>query len=215
LIWWDWVGRNTDSILAALREHVVITVVAVLAGLVISAPLAYLAHRWPRTATPILAVTGALYTIPAVAMIFLLGPFTGFLAIETLYLALVIYSLLILIRNILTGLQGVPAEVREAARGMGYTPARMLFTVELPLALPSIVAGLRIATVSTIGLVTIGALITYGGLGELIYDGLNRDFTTPTMVGSLLCVALALVADAVLLGTQRLLTPWSRVRRSA
>jgi osmoprotectant transport system permease protein len=212
LIWWDWVDRNADEIAAAIWTHLQLTAIAVGVGLLISAPLAVLARRFRRTQGPILGVTGTLYTIPSIALFFGLGPITGYTALLTAEIALVSYTLLILIRNIVAGLDSVPDEVRESARGMGYGPVRQLLTVELPLALPGVMAGLRIATVTTIGLVTIAAVINQGGLGQLIVDGLNRDFKTPVVVGALLSVLLALVADLLLLGLQRVITPWSRTR---
>jgi osmoprotectant transport system permease protein len=142
-------------------------------------------------------------------MFSLLLPFTG-LTRATVIVGLVLYSLTILVRNTIAGLDGVPDDVREAARGMGYGSARMLLQVELPLATPSIMAGLRIATVSTVALATIGAIVGYGGLGNLIYDGLPSLFRAQVLTASVLCVALAVAADLLLLGAQRLLTPWQR-----
>lgn len=210
LIWWDWVRGHTHQIGAALLEHVELTVVAVGTGLLVSIPFALVARHYRRTRTPIFVVFGVLYTIPSLALFFLLGPFTGYLTVRTAEIALVAYTLLILVRNIVLGLEGVPAEAREAALGMGYRPWQLLLRVELPLALPSVLAGLRVATVSTVGLVTVASFIGHGGLGQLIQDGLRRDFATPLMVGALLSVALALVADLLLLTVQRLATPWSR-----
>lgn len=206
---WDWVSSHLDDIAAATRQHVVLTAIAVAIGLVLSFPLALVARRWRGLEAPILSGTGILYTVPSLALFAMLIPWTG-LSRTTAEIGLVSYTLLILIRNIVAGLDGVPDEVVEAARGMGFSPTRLLFRIELPLAAPVIVAGLRIATVTTIGLVTVTALIGQGGLGQLIYDGLIRDFRTPLVVGSVLSVALAVVADVGLAGLQRLLTPWSR-----
>lgn len=210
LIWWDWVGRNLDDIGAALRQHVQLTAITVAIGLLVSIPLALLARRHRVLQGSILAASGVLYTIPSIALLFLLGPLTGFTSLLTVEIVLVSYTLLILIRNTVTGLESVGPDVRDAARGMGYSDRQLLWRVEMPLALPGIVAGVRIATVTTIGLVTIAALLTQGGLGGLILDGISRDFSTPLMVGSLLSIALAVVADLLLLGAQRLVTPWSR-----
>lgn len=210
LIWWDWVGEHTGEISSDLLEHVELTVAAVAAGLLVSIPFALVARRFRRARTYIFASFGVLYTIPSFAMIFLLGPFTGFLTTRTAVIALVCYTLLILVRNIVIGLDGVPADAREAAVGMGYRPWQLLVRVELPLALPSVLAGLRIATVSTVGLVTVTAFIGHGGLGELILEGLDRNFSTPMMVGALLSVLLALVADRLLVLAERLATPWAR-----
>jgi osmoprotectant transport system permease protein len=206
---WDWVSRHTDDIAAASRQHLELTLIAVGIGLALSFPLALAARRWRWLQTPILSTTGILYTIPSLALFALLVPWTG-LSRTTSEIGLVSYTLLILIRNILTGLDGVPADVREAARGMGFSPLRQLWRIELPLAVPVIVAGIRIATVTTIGLVTVTALIGQGGLGQLILEGLSRDFRTPLVVGSVLSVALAVIADVTLAGAQRLLTPWAR-----
>ena len=206
---WDWVSRHVEDIAAAGRQHVELTLIAVGIGLAISFPLALAARRWRWLQTTILSTTGILYTIPSLALFALLVPWTG-LSRTTSEIGLVSYTLLILIRNIVTGLDGVPPDVREAARGMGFSPARQLLRIELPLAAPVIVAGIRIATVTTIGLVTITALIGQGGLGQLILEGLTRDFRSPLVVGSVLSIALAVVADVTLAGVQRLLTPWAR-----
>ena len=206
---WDWVRLHGDDIVAALRQHVELTAIAVLIGLLISFPLGLAARRWRGSEGPILGFTGALFTIPSLALFALLVPFYG-LSRLTAEIGLVIYTLLILVRNIVAGLEAVPEDVREAAQGMGYRPIGQLLRVELPLAVPVIVAGIRIATVTTIGLVTVTGLIGQGGLGAFIIEGINFDFRTPVVVGSVLSVALAFVADAGLSGAQRLLTPWAR-----
>jgi len=180
-------------------------------GLVIAVPLGLVAWRSRLFRGPIFTFTGILYTIPSLALFSFLLPFTG-LTILTAEIGLVGYTLLILVRNIVVGLNSVPDEVREAARGMGFRPLAELARVDLPLAIPGIMAGVRIATVTTIGLVTVTALIGEGGLGSLIYDGLLRDFHTPLVVGTVLSVALAVVADLSLSGLQRLITPWARGR---
>jgi osmoprotectant transport system permease protein len=212
LIWWRYVRLHLDDVGTALAQHIQLTAIAVGAGLLVSVPLALLARRYRVLAGPILAVSGVLYTIPSLALLYLVGPLTGFTSLLTVEIALVTYTLLILVRNILTGLASVSPDVREAARGMGYTEQALLWRVEVPLALPSIVAGIRIATVTTIGLASLAALLTQGGLGELILDGISRRFPTPLMVGSLLVIALAVVADLILLGAQRLVSPWARAR---
>jgi osmoprotectant transport system permease protein len=208
-IWWDWVGRHGAEIWMRTREHVFLTAVAVLVGMTLAFPAAVVASRVRAVANPLLAVTGILYAIPSLALFALLVPWTG-LSRTTALVALTVYTLLILVRNTLTGLKEVPADVREAAHGMGYSATRQLLRVELPLAVPAIVAGIRIATVTTIGLVTVTALIGQGGYGQLILDGYYRDFRTPLVVGSALSVLLAVVADVGLLGAQRLVTPWAR-----
>ena len=206
---WEWVGDHGDDIAAATRQHVELTLLAVGIGLLISFPLGLVARRWRRTSGPILGLTGVLFTIPSLALFALLVPFTG-LSRTTAEVGLVGYTLLILVRNIVAGLDGVPDDVREAAQGMGFRPVGQLLRVELPLAVPAIVAGIRIATVTTIGLVTVTGLIGQGGLGALIIEGINRDFRTPLVVGSIGSVALAVLADVALAGAARLLSPWSR-----
>ncbi len=206
---WDWIGDHGDDILAATRQHVELTLIAVALGLLIAFPLGLAARKWRRSAGPILGFTGVLFTIPSLALFALLVPFTG-LSRTTAEVGLVGYTLLILVRNIVAGLDGVPADVREAAEGMGFRPLAQLMRVELPLAAPAIVAGVRIATVTTIGLVTVTGLIGQGGLGAFIIEGINRDFRTPLVVGSVLSIALAVVADVALAGAGRLLAPWSR-----
>jgi osmoprotectant transport system permease protein len=210
---WDWVQRHGDDIRMATREHVELTLLAVAIGLAISLPLGVLAwrRRWLRG--PTFFVTGTVYTIPSLALFAFLVPYTG-LSRTTSLIGLVGYTLLILVRNIVTGLDGVPEDVREAAAGMGYGNTRLLLRVQLPLALPAIFAGLRVATVTTIGLVTVTALIGQGGLGRLILEGLVRDFRTPLTVGLALSVALAIAAETALRVAERLLTPWSRSRRA-
>ena len=206
---WDWVRDHGDDILAATRQHTELTLIAVALGLLISFPLALAARKWRRSAGPILGLTGVVFTIPSLALFALLVPLTG-LSRTTAEIGLVGYTLLILVRNIVAGLDGVPAEVREAAQGMGFRPLAQLVRVELPLAVPAIVAGIRIATVTTIGLVTVTGLIGQGGLGAFIIDGINRDFRTPLVVGSVCSIALAVIADVTLAGAARLLSPWSR-----
>jgi osmoprotectant transport system permease protein len=211
---WSWVSAHVDVITAALVQHIELTLIAVVVGLLIAVPLGLLAWRSRVFRGPIFSLTGILYTIPSLALFSALVPFTGF-TILTSEIGLVSYTLLILIRNIVVGLTSVPEEVREAARGMGYRPLAELVRIDLPLAIPAIVGGMRIATVTTIGLVTVTALIGEGGLGSLIYDGLLRDFKTPLVVGTVLSVALAFVADLSLAGAQRVITPWSRGRATA
>jgi osmoprotectant transport system permease protein len=215
LIWWDYVRRHSDDYAEAVGRHLTLTVVAVAGGLLVSIPLALLARRYRGLAGAILAVSGVLYTIPSIALLYLLGPLTGFTSFSTVEIALITYTVLILVRNILTGLESVSDDVKEAARGMGYTDRALLWKVEVPLALPSIVAGIRIATVTTIGLASLAALLTQGGLGVIILDGIQRQFPTQLMIGSILVILLAVIADLVLLILQRLVSPWSRTRRTA
>ena len=209
LIDWAWIGRHTDLIAERLLEHVFLTVVPLTLGVVVAFPLSLIAVRWQSAYGPLIGFTGLLFTIPSLALFVLMIPFTG-LSYWTAIIPLTLYTLLILIRNMVTGLQGVDREVRDAATAMGYTRHRLLLTVELPLALPVILAGVRIATVTTIGLVTVSALVGQGGLGQLFTDGFMRRFPTPLITGLVLAVLLAVVADLLLLLIQRVLTPWTR-----
>jgi osmoprotectant transport system permease protein len=184
----------------------------VLLGTVIALPLALVARRFRFLSAPLLGLSTIIYTIPSLAMFALLFPLSG-LSSTTVLIGLVAYSLVILLRNFVAGLAAVPADVREAARGMGYGPARMFVAVELPLALPTFMAGLRIATVSTVALTTVGVLVGHGGLGQLIIGGFNANFYRAEIVtGALGCILLALLFDVILAGVGRLLTPWARVR---
>ena len=208
----EWIGDNLDVIVERLWEHVQMTVIAVAIGLLVSFALALLIRRIPVLYGPIVGLTGTLYAIPSLALFAILVAFLG-LSLAAAEVALVSYTLLILVRNIVAGLRGVPAEVVEAATGMGLTSSQRLIRIELPIALPVIVAGLRIATVTTIGLVTVTALIGRGGLGYLIVNtGINRFFPTSIYTGVVLCVLLAVAADLGLLGLQRWLMPWARAR---
>jgi osmoprotectant transport system permease protein len=192
-------------------EHLQLTAIAVAIGLLISFPLGVYAFRHKRAYAPITIVTGILYTVPSLALFAFLVPYTG-LSVTTAEIGLVSYTLLILIRNIVAGLAGVPVDAREAAVGMGYSPRQLLWRVELPLAIPVILAGIRLATVTTIGLVTVAALIGRGGLGYFILSGFRRDFTTSMVVGAVLSVLLAVAVDAILLLVERGLTPWATRR---
>jgi osmoprotectant transport system permease protein len=198
-------GDLTD----ALVQHVGIVVASVLLGLAVAVPLALLARRYRRFEGLIIGTTTAIYTIPSLALFSLLVPLTG-LGLTTVVIGLGLYSLTILVRNMLEGLAGVPADVRESAVGMGYAPSRMLWRVEVPLALPAIMAGLRVATVSAVALTTVGAILDYGGLGDLLVDGTRTDFKAQVLATSVLCVLLAVALDLLLVGLQRLLTPWTR-----
>lgn len=210
---WDWIVRNMGDIGQRTLEHVILTVLAVGIGFLISFGLALAIRRRRRLAGPILAVSGVMYSIPSLALFSLLIPLTGIQSILTAEIALVSYTLLILVRNILAGFDGVPPDVLEAAEGMGFGPWQRLWRVELPIASPVIIAGLRIATVTTVGLVTVTALIGINSLGSLIVNvGLARFFFTATLVGSLGAVLLAVAADIGFVALQRLVTPWARDR---
>jgi len=210
LIQWDWIASHLDEFAFRLGEHIELTAIAVVVGFVIAFALSLLILRLPRAEGPITWITGTLYTIPSLALFALLIPYTG-LTVLTAEIGLVGYTLLIFINNIVRGIRGVPADVREAAVGMGYTPREVLWRIELPLAAAVIIAGTRVATVSTIGLVTVTALIGQGGFGFLILIGLQRFFTTELIAGAVLSVALAVVADALLVLLQRRLTPWTQL----
>ena len=208
LLRWEWVTDNVDEILARGAQHFWLTVVSVVVALAIAFPLAVLAHRRRWVIQPITWLSSVLYSIPALALISLLLPITG-LSLTTVVIPLISYNLLILFRNTLAGIDGVDVDVLEAARGMGLEDRQLLWRVQIPLAIPVIIAGVRIATVSSIGLVTIAALIGRGGFGQFILLGLNTFFWTALVVGVVLSVAFAFAADMLLLGLQRLATPWA------
>jgi osmoprotectant transport system permease protein len=208
---WSWIADHTDDMTVRTVKHIIFTGIAVGLGFAISLVLSLVIIRYRWTYGPITGVAGLLYTIPSLALFGLLIPITGF-TVTTAEIALVSYTLLILIGNTVAGFQGVPADAREAAQGMGYTPWRRFAQVDLPLATPAIIAGLRIATVTTVGLVTVTALIGLGGFGALINEGLSRQFPTLVIVGSVASVALAVVFDLLFVGLERLATPWARAR---
>lgn len=206
---WDWIGRHLDDIWEATVEHILLTAMAVGIGFLVSLVLSLWALRSDRRYRWVTQITGVLYSLPSLAAFALLVPFFG-LTRTSAVIPLVTYTLLILVRNIVTGIRGVDPAIREAALGMGYTRRSLLWRVEVPLALPVIIAGLRIATVTVVGLVTVASLIGYGGLGGLILSGLRRSILFPTeiVVGTLGAVLLAAALDGALLVAQRLLTPW-------
>jgi osmoprotectant transport system permease protein len=206
-----WVSRNWSPVLwPALRQHVVLTLIAVSIGFAISTGLALTAYRRGWLERPVLVITSILYTIPSLALFELLEPSFG-LTRTTAEVALVSYTLLIMFRNTLTGLRAVPAEVKDAARGMGMGPMQSLVRVELPLAAPAIIAGLRIATVTVISLATVASLIDNEGLGVPILTAISNEvFKTELIVAGAMAVALALLADGLLVLVQRLVTPWTR-----
>ena len=203
-----WIADNLDRYWDPLGQHVVLTVVSVALGFVIASALALLAHRRRWLVGPIVNVTGILYTIPSVAAFFLLLPLTG-RGRDTAIIALTAYTLLILFRNMIDGLDSIPDESRDAGRGMGLTGRQLLWRVEIPLALPAILAGLRVATTTTVGLAALAFFAGAGGLGNVIQD--NLAFKSDVVMASLLCVLLAAVLDGLILLAQRALTPWTRV----
>ena len=210
---WRWIPANLDRILDALLQHLYLTGISVGAGLLLSLLLAVVALRFRRAYAPIVALGGVLYTLPSLAAFALLAPFVGLTATNAI-IALASYTLLILVRNIVIGIDEVPSDVIEAARGMGYRPVRLFVEIRLPLALPVIVAGVRIASVTVIGLVTVTALLGLGGLGQFILSGFRvlPPYPTQIIVGTVLSVLLAIVVDLALLGFERVLTPWARRR---
>ncbi len=210
----DWVRENWDPVLQpALVEHIELTLIAVGIGFAISLAAALAAHRLRFVEAPFALASAVIYTIPSLALFQLLVPFTG-LSVTTVEVALVGYTLLILFRNTLAGLRSAPPEVLEAARGMGLTPTQTLLRVELPLAVPAIVAGLRIAVVSTIALATVAAFVVSEGLGRPILSALPLNFKTEIIAAGALAVGLAIFADTLLVLAQRLLTPWAQARRA-
>ena len=214
IIEWDRIADQQDEIVTRLGEHLQLTLIAVVIGLLISFPLGVFAYRHRWSYGPVTAVTGILYTIPSIALFAALIPFTG-LSKTTATIGLVSYTLLILIRNVVAGLDGVPDDTREAAVGMGYTRRQLLWKVEMPLALPVIMAGVRLATVTTIGLVTVAALIGEGGLGYFILYGFRTFDSTLSFIGGSLSMILAVVVDFALVQIERRTTPWASKQVSA
>ncbi len=204
---WSWISSNGALIWQLTKENLYIGVVSPLIGLVISLPLGIAAARWPWFYPPTLTVVSVIYAIPALVLFIVLIPSLG-LTDTNVIVALTAFSLCVIVPNVVAGLRGVPAPVRQAATAMGYGPLRRLVTVELPLAVPVIIAGLRIAVVSSIALASVGQLIGVSSLGYLFIDGLQRSFPTEIYVGMVLIIVLAVACDLVLVGVRRLLTPW-------
>jgi osmoprotectant transport system permease protein len=216
MIDWAWVVDHLDELAFRTLQHLYLTAIAVTAGFIISFGLAVWSVRRRAVYPPIAGFAGILYTIPSLAMFAALVPVTGLRSIVTAEVPLVAYTLLIFTRNIVSGFDAVPREVLEAADGMGYTSRRRLLQVELPLAIPLVIAGIRLATVSTIGLVTITGILGdgLGGLGFFIFEAYRRSFLTETLVGAVPLMVLAVTADLILVRVQRRLTPWNRPRRA-
>lgn len=208
---WSWIGDHTDDLTSLTLSHLQAAMSAVFLGLLISLPLAVVAHRVRPLRGFLLGLSNVLFTIPSIAIFVLLLPISG-LTRTTTVIGLTVYTLVVLLRNTVEGLDSVPAKTKEAAKAMGTRPLRTLLTVELPLALPVIMAGVRIATVMSISLVSVATYIGDGGLGQLFTDGFQRDFPTPVIVGVVLTLLLAVVADAALVALQYVLTPWKRRR---
>ena len=214
---WDWVPRNLPLVLGALGEHVVLSALPVLVGLALAVPLGWLAHRSRAARAILIPSAGVLYTLPSLVLFIALP---GILGTKTLnpvnvVVALTVYTAALLVRSVADALAAVPAMVVAAATAMGFRPTRRFVEVEFPLAVPVLISGLRVATVSNISLVSVGALVGVGGLGQLFTVGFNRQNLTEVLVGILLSMLLALVADALLLTLGRFATPWDRVGAAA
>jgi osmoprotectant transport system permease protein len=210
LFCFDWARENIDRYGTPTLQHLEIVLLSVLVGFIVAFALALLAHRSRRLQPPLLAATGVLYTIPSIAFFFLLLPVTGF-GRDTAIIVLAAYTLQIIYRNTVLGLANVPASVKDAARGMGLTDRQILWRVELPLAAPEIIAGLRVAVVSTIAIATLVVFINAGGLGTQIYGSGNLTFPTSIVIAAAIVMLMALAFDLALLTMQRLITPWRRV----
>jgi osmoprotectant transport system permease protein len=210
---WEWVFDNLDVVWVRIVQHLQLTVIPLALGIVISLVLAIIAVRRPVTYGPVTAITGLLYTIPSLAAFAFLGSIYG-LSLVTAIIPLTTYTLLILFRNFVAGFNSVPHEILEAAEGMGYTRRERLVRVELPLAVPLIIAGIRLASVTVIGLATVAAVLgdAFGGLGQLITEGIQSFFPTEYLLGAFLSVVLAITADVGFVQIQRILTPWARAR---
>ncbi|HXG26213.1 MAG TPA: ABC transporter permease [Candidatus Binatia bacterium] len=210
MIDWAWALDHLDDLVERTVQHFVLASISVVVGFVISLALAIWAARRPLVRAPIVSLSGILYTIPSVALFAALVYVTG-LSLMTAVIPLILYTLLIYLRNMLAGLDGVPAEVLEAADAMGYGRWGRLVSVELPLALPLIVGGLRLASVSTIGLVTVSGILgdRFGGLGFFIFEGYRRSFPTEILFGAIPTIVLAIAIDVLLQAVQRRLSPWA------
>lgn len=216
LIDFGWILDHLDDIAESILQHLQLTILPLIAGFFIALILAIWAVRQPRVYGPITAVTGIMYTIPSLAAFAILRPIFG-LSLLTALIPLTTYTLLILVRNIVAGFQAVPADVLEAAEGMGYTRRQRLLRVELPLAVPLMLAGVRLASVTTIGLATVAAVLgnSFGGLGQLITEGLQTFFPTKYLLGAALSVVLAFMADALFVQLEKVITPWTNARAGA
>lgn len=210
LFCWDWAKENIDRYGTPTVQHLEIVVISVLVGFAIAFALALVAHRTRWLQPPLLTATGVLYTIPSIAFFFLLLPVTGF-GRDTAIIVLSAYTLQIIYRNTMLGLNNVPAAAKDAARGMGFTERQVLWKVELPLAVPEIIAGLRVATASTIAIATLVVLISAGGLGTEMY-GSNFNFPTAIIIAAAIIGLMVLAFDLLFLTAQRLMTPWRKVR---
>ncbi|MCG5214361.1 ABC transporter permease [Streptosporangium sp. KLBMP 9127] len=218
LIRWDWIGRNWDtgragSIMSLLVDHVIMASLAIVLGLVIALPMGIACVRWRWLYQPTSGVMNVIYALPSLPVFMFLLPVTG-LERATVIIPLGVYAVAVLVPAVVDGITAVPDHVRQSAVAMGFNPLRRLLQIELALAVPVVLAGLRVVAVSSISLVSVGALIGQGGLGNLFTDAFKRDFLTPAIVGIVLIIAMALIADGLLIFLQRVLTPWAKARRS-
>jgi osmoprotectant transport system permease protein len=204
---WSWIPSNTSLIWQLTWENLKLGVLPALYGLVISLPLGIIAARWRWFYPPVLTAVNIVYAVPSLALFIALIPTFG-LTDTTVIIALTVFSLCVILPNVVEGLRGVPPAVTQAATAMGYGPLRRLALVELPLAIPVIIAGLRVGVVSSISLASVGQLIGVSSLGYLFIDGLQRSFPTEIYVGIVLVIVLALVCDLILVAVRRALTPW-------
>lgn len=209
----QYLRTSSPAVLVALGQHVVLALLPVLIGLAFALPVGYLAHRYRWLYPPLLTISSVLYAVPSLALFVVLPVILGTQILDPLNIvvALSVYTVALLVRTVVDGLASVPPSVTAAATAVGFRPLGLLLRVELPIAVPVILAGLRVATVSNVSLVSVGALLGVGGLGALFTDGLQRDYLAPIITGIVLSVLLALVLDSAIVGVQRVLTPWSRV----
>ncbi|MEI4271482.1 ABC transporter permease [Klenkia sp. LSe6-5] len=208
---WNWAIRNSGRIAELLGTHVLISMVPVVLGLLLAVPLGVACVRWPRVYAPVLAVSTAFFAVPSLALFVLIIPWTG-LTVSTAIIPLTVYAVSLLVRNVVDGIRAVDESTRQAATAMGLSTVRRLVTVELPIATPVILGGLRVTSVASIGMVAVVSVIGIPSLGDLFIDGTQRFFATPIIVGIVLTAGLALVIDLLLVVVQRSLTPWARRR---
>lgn len=211
---WDWVARNWPDVVSMLGDHLVLSLVPVVAGVCIAVPLGIACVRWPRIYPFVLVISIALFTIPSVALFIFILPFTGISRL-TAIIPLSLYTVSLLVRSVVDGMRSVDESVRQVAAAMGYRGLHRIVSVDLPIAVPVILGGLRVVTVANIGMVAVASVIGIPSLGDLFVDGTQRFFATPIVLGIILIAGLAAVIDLVLVATQRKLSPWARRRRTA
>ncbi|MFJ9771311.1 ABC transporter permease [Kitasatospora sp. NPDC101157] len=209
IVRWYWIGDHLGYLGNLLGDHAVIALVPVLIGLLLAVPLGLACARFPRLYQPLSAVFNIVYALPSLAVFVVLIPYTGLATQATVMIPLTFYALAVLLPTTVDGLRAVPDAVRQAATAMGYGPWHRLTAVELPAAVPYLIAGLRVAAVSSISLASVGALVGRGGLGYLFIDGFQRTFPTPIVAGIALIAVLALAVDLLLVAARRLLAPWA------